>query len=198
MTPERAMQITDVPVASIERLAEYIGEIKPLSINAGYGMQRYTNSGQTIRAIIALLAITGNIGKPGAGWIYANLQSHIFDSVKDPIAFYPPENADDIIRISISTALLGQHIIEANDPPIKMIWVERGNPVTQNPDTNIVQKAFRAVDFRIVIDQFMTDTAREADLILPAKTMFEQSDVIGAYWHPYIQLKQPCLSCLIH
>jgi anaerobic selenocysteine-containing dehydrogenase len=71
-----------------------------------------------------------------------------------------------------------------------MIWVERGNPVTQNPETNTVLKAFRALDFRVVIEQFLTDTAREADIILPAKTMFEQSDVIGAYWHSYIQIKQ--------
>ncbi len=153
-------------------------------------MQRYTNSGQTIRAIIALLAITGNIGKPGAGWIYANLQSSIFDRVKDPLAFYPPETPDSIVRVSISTSLLGQQILSTVEPPIKMIWVERGNPVTQNPDTNTVLEAFRSVDFRVVVEQFMTDTAREADLILPAKTMFEQSDVIGAYWHPYIQLKQ--------
>jgi anaerobic selenocysteine-containing dehydrogenase len=71
-----------------------------------------------------------------------------------------------------------------------MAWVERGNPVTQNPDTNVVLEAFRALDFRVVVDQFLTDTAREADLVLPAKTMFEQTDVIGAYWHPYLQLRQ--------
>jgi anaerobic selenocysteine-containing dehydrogenase len=71
-----------------------------------------------------------------------------------------------------------------------MAWVERGNPVTQNPETHRVLEAFRALDFRVVVDQFLTDTAREADLVLPAKTMFEQSDVIGAYWHPYVQLKQ--------
>jgi anaerobic selenocysteine-containing dehydrogenase len=52
-----------------------------------------------------------------------------------------------------------------------------------------VLEAFRALEFRVVVDQFLTDTAREADLVLPAKTMFEQTDVIGAYWHPYIQIK---------
>jgi anaerobic selenocysteine-containing dehydrogenase len=61
--------------------------------------------------------------------------------------------------------------------------------VTQNPQTAQVIEAFRALDFRVVIDQFLTDTAREADIVLPAKTMFEQTDVIGAYWHPYIQIK---------
>ena len=56
-----------------------------------------------------------------------------------------------------------------------------------------VLEAFRALDFRVVVEQFLTDTAQEADVVLPAKTMFEQSDVIGAYWHPYLQLKQKVL-----
>ena len=74
-----------------------------------------------------------------------------------------------------------------------MAWVERGNPIPQNPETHKVLAAFRALEFRVVIDQFLTDTAREADIVLPAKTMFEQSDVIGAYWHPYVQLRQKVL-----
>lgn len=190
LTPERAAEISEVPVEQIDRLAYLIGNTGPLTISAGFGMQRYTNSGQAMRCILALLAITGNMGKPGAGWVYANLQSHIFDAVKDPIAFYPPEVSDGPIRVSISTALLGRQMLATHDPPLRMAWVERGNPVTQNPETNTVLRAFRTLDFRVVVDQFLTDTAREADLVLPAKTMFEQSDVIGAYWHPYIQLKQ--------
>jgi len=189
-SPRRAAEVSDVPVEYIERLAALIGETKPLTICAGFGMQRFTNSGQTMRAMIALLAITGNIGRSGAGWQYANLQTAIFDDVRDPIAFYPPEKPDGVVRVSISTARLGQDVLAARDPPLKMVWVERGNPVTQNPETHTVLKAFRSLEFRVVVDQFMTDTAREADIILPAKTLFEQSDVIGAYWHPYIQLKQ--------
>lgn len=188
-TPQIVSDITDIPEDQIIILAELIGQIKPMTITAGYGMQRYTNSGQTMRALLSLLAMTGNIGKPGAGWVYANLQSHIFDSIKDPIAFFPPEIEKNNVRISISTAKLGKDILNTTDPPIKMIWVERGNPVTQNPDTNTVLKSFKSMDFRVVVDQFLTDTAREADLVLPAKTMFEQADVINAYWHPYIQYK---------
>jgi len=182
-------EITDIPEDQILKLAEFIGNTKPMTITAGFGMQRYTNSGQTMRALLSILVITGNIGKPGAGWVYANLQSHIFDERKDPIAFFPPEEEKDNVRVSISTAKLGSDIINTKGPPIKMIWVERGNPVTQNPETNTVLKAFRSMDFRVVVDQFLTDTAREADLVLPAKTMFEQADVINAYWHPYIQYK---------
>ena len=187
--PDRVADITDVPVEVIERLAEMIGSIAPLSICAGFGMQRYTNSAQTMRALISLLALTGNIGKPGAGWIYANLQSSIFTSVREPLALYPPATDDDPIRVSVSTARLGPEMLEQRDPELKVAWVERGNPVTQNPETSKVLKAFRALNFRVVVDQFLTDTAREADIVLPAKTMFEQTDVIGAYWHPYIQIK---------
>ena len=192
-TPEKTADITDVPVDYIVRLAHYIGTTKPVTICSGFGMQRYTNSGQAMRAIIALLCITGNIGKPGAGWIYANLQSQIFDKIKDPVAFYPPENPNGKMRVSISTSKIGADMLKQVEPPLKMIWVERANPVTSNPETNTTLKAFRALDFRVVVDQFMTDTALEADIILPAKTMFEQSDVIGAYWHSYIQLKQKIL-----
>jgi len=189
-TPARVSALTDVPVAYIERLAADLGTLAPATICAGFGMQRYTNSGQTMRALIALLALTGNIGKPGAGWVYANLQSHIFDPVKDPLAFYPPEIPDGGVRVSISTARLGRDMLATNEPPLRMIWVERGNPIPQNPDTNRVLQAFRSLEFRVVVEQFLTDTAREADIVLPAKTMFEQSDVISAYWHPYIQFKQ--------
>jgi anaerobic selenocysteine-containing dehydrogenase len=189
-TPQRAAEIAGVPEDAIRELADWFGTMAPVTICPGFGMQRYSNSGQTMRAMLALLAITGNLGKPGAGWVYANLQSFIFDAVKDPIAFYPPAEPDGVVRVSISTARLGQDMQNATDPSLRMAWVERGNPVTQNPETETVLRAFRQLDFRVVVDQFMTDTAREADLVLPAKTMFEQSDVIGAYWHPYIQLKQ--------
>jgi len=192
-TPEWAAQVTDVPVARILELAHWIGSTRPMTITAGYGMQRYTNAGQSIRAILALLAITGNVGRPGAGWVYANLQSHVFDDVRDPVACYPPRTPDGVVRVSVSTARLGRDMLAQEDPPLRMAWVERGNPITQNPDTNAVLEAFRALDFRVVVDQFLTDTAREADLVLPAKSMFEQTDVIGAYWHPYLQLRQKVL-----
>jgi anaerobic selenocysteine-containing dehydrogenase len=192
-TPARVSDVTDIPVATIERLAERIGTVSPATICAGYGMQRYTNSGQAMRAIIALLALTGNIGRSGAGWQFANLQSAVFDAVPAPLEYYPPERPDGLVRTSVATARLGRDMLATTDPPLKMVWVERGNPVSQNPETGTVLRAFRALELRVVVEQFMTDTAREADIILPAKTMFEQSDVIGAYWHPYIQLKQKVL-----
>lgn len=189
-TAQWASDISGVPSNLIEKLAEYIGNVRPMTLIPGYGMQRYTNGGQTVRAILALSVITGNIGKPGACWHYANLQSYVFDDVLEPLCYYPPEKPDGTIRRSISTARLGEDMLNTKDPELKMIWVERGNPLTQNPNTGKVLQAFHKLDFRVVVDQFMTDTALEADIILPAKNMFEQSDIIGSYWNPYIQLKQ--------
>jgi anaerobic selenocysteine-containing dehydrogenase len=188
-TPAWAEAITGVPARYVERLAEAMGSVKPMTVAAGFGMQRYTNSGQTMRAMLSLVALTGNLGRPGAGWQFANLQTAVFDAVKDPIGFYPPAEPDGVARISVSTARLGADMLAQSDPPLKMAWVERGNPIPQNPETGTVLKAFRALDFRVVVEQFLTDTAREADIVLPAKTLFEQTDVIGAYWHPYIQLR---------
>jgi anaerobic selenocysteine-containing dehydrogenase len=188
-TPDRTEAVTDVPAVYIRRLAEDLGRVKPATICVGFGMQRYTNSGQTIRAILALLAITGNIGKPGAGWIYANLATQIFGSVKDPLDCYPPEE-QGAVRVSVSVARLGRDMLAQRNPELSFAWVERGNPVSQNPETSKVLEAFRRLDFRVVVDERLTDTAREADLVLPSKSLFEQSDVIGAYWHGYLQLRQ--------
>ncbi len=189
-TLEEAEKITDIPSKYIEIIAEFIAKIKPMTIVPGYGMQRYTNGGQSVRAILALSVLTGNIGKPGACFHYANLQSYIFDDLKEPLNYFPENKINEIFKRTISTANLGNEIVNAKNPEIKMLWCERGNPVTQNPNTNIVLKAVRNLDFRVVVEQFMTDTAKEADIILPAKNMFEQSDIIGSYWNPYIQLKQ--------
>ncbi len=188
-TPQKVSEITDIPVDFIIELARDIGSIHPMTLVPGYGMQRFTNGGQTIRSLLALNVLTGNIGKPGACFHYANLQSYVFDSLKEPLSNYPDVNPNPKFRRSISVAKLGTDMLEQKDPELKMIWVERGNPVAQNPNTNTVLKAFRKLDFRVVVDQFMTDTAKEADIILPAKNMFEQSDIIGSYWNPYVQLK---------
>jgi anaerobic selenocysteine-containing dehydrogenase len=188
--PEWAENITGIPVHAIRHLAQLMGTIKPMTILPGYGMQRYTNGGQTIRCLLALQVLSGNIGKPGACFHYANLQSYVFDKVREPLSYYPWLHTPEPFRRTVSKATLGRDMLAQKDPELRMIWVERGNPITQNPDTKAILKAFRKLDYRVVIEQFMTDTAIEADVILPAKTMFEQTDLIGSYWNPYVQLRQ--------
>ncbi len=187
---KEASEECGVSVNFIQKLAHYIGTIKPMTLIPGYGMQRYTNGGQTTRCIMALSVITGNIGKPGACWHYADLQGDIFSEIKEPLSYFPPENPDGIFRREIATARLGEDMLRLNNPELKMAWVERGNPISQNPDSNKVKEAFKNLEYKVVVEQFMTDTALEADIVLPAKTMFEQSDIISSYWNPYVQLRK--------
>jgi anaerobic selenocysteine-containing dehydrogenase len=189
-TPARTAEICGVPESQVRELAALMGEVAPMTLCAGFGMQRYTNSGQTMRALLALTVLTGNLGKPGAGWVYANLATQVFGPLKDPLDFYPPERPDGVLRVTVSTARLGRDMAAQQGPPLKVGWVERGNPASQNPETPAVLAALRALDFLVVIDERLTDTAREAHLILPSKTLFEQTDVIGAYGHAYLQLRQ--------
>jgi anaerobic selenocysteine-containing dehydrogenase len=189
ISPAEAELITGIPEKNIIELAYIIGKEGPVTIIPGYGLQRHQNGGQTIRSILLLTILTGNIGKPGSGFNYANLQSYIFDDLKEPLSYYPDTEKDLPFRKSISMAKLGSDMLTAHDPELKAVWIERGNPLLQSPDTNSVKKAFSTLEFNVVVEQFMTDTAAVADIILPAKDMFEQSDIIGSYWSPYIQFK---------
>ncbi len=189
ITPSDAEKITGIPAGNISELAHIIGKEGPVTILPGYGLQRNLNGGQTIRSILSLSVLTGNLGKSGAGFNYANLQSYIFDNTKEPLSYYPDIEKDLPFRRTISMAKLGADMLNARDPELKAAWIERGNPLLQSPDSNNVKKAFSKLKFKVVVEEFMTDTAAIADLVLPAKDMFEQSDIIGSYWSPYIQLK---------
>jgi anaerobic selenocysteine-containing dehydrogenase len=192
--PERAAAVCGLPAATIEQLAHARRhDAGPSTIVPGFGMQRFTNSGQAMRAMLALLAVTGTSASPAPAGCTRTCR-RVFSHVKDPLDFYPPDVPDGVVRVSISTARLGRDMLEQNDPPLRVAWVERGNPIPQNPETHAVLEAFRALDFRVVVEEFMTDTAREADIVLPAKNLFEQTDVIGAYWHPYLQIRQKVLT----
>ncbi|MCJ7449615.1 MAG: molybdopterin-dependent oxidoreductase [Bacteroidales bacterium] len=193
ITPEDAENITGIPVETIVELANIIAMNSPVTFLPGYGLQRHSNGGQTIRSVLSLAVLTGNIGKSGSGFNYANLQSYIFDSMKEPLSYYPDPVKDLPFRRVISMAKLGEDILKTSNPEIKAAWIERGNPLIQSPDTNTVRAAFAGMEFKVVVDQFMTDTASIADIILPAKDMFEQSDIVSSYWSPYIHFKPKIL-----
>jgi len=189
ITPANAEEITGVPAQAIEDLAVMIGETDKVTFVAGYGLQRYTNGGQTVRSILALPVITGKIGRSGCGFNFANLQGYIYDNEKEPLSYYPDIEKDKPFRRHISMAKFAEGFLSLNSPRIRVAWIERGNPVTQLPDSPGVRNALDSVPFKVVVDQFLTDTAQMADIIFPAKGIFEQSDIVSSYWNPYVQFK---------
>ncbi|RPJ59258.1 MAG: hypothetical protein EHM24_28055, partial [Acidobacteria bacterium] len=183
---DRVSEITGIPASQIEALAFGYARTKPALLIAGFGLQRTHHAGQTVRAVALLPALTGNIGVAGGGWQYANLASHV---LADPPL--PPEPAG--VRRAIPVSRLGPGLLDLAAPPLRAAWVEKGNPASQNPRSADVREALGRLDLLVVVDQFLTSTARLAHYVLPAKTLFEEEDVCTAYWHPYIQLRTKIL-----
>ena len=153
----------------------------PSSILIGWGMQRRANGAAIVRAIDALAAVSGNLGRPGAGASFYYGRKAAFDlSFIDPLA--APRK--------ISEPELGRGIEAASDPPIQMAFISCANPVTNLPDSATVARALTD-RFTVVTDMFLTDTARCADVFLPAASMLEDEDLIGAYGHHYLNVVRP-------
>jgi anaerobic selenocysteine-containing dehydrogenase len=178
---EQVSDRTEVPVEVMTRLAIVFAD-KPTSVYMGLGMQRYQNGGNTIRLIDALVAISGNIGIAGGGANYANRQ------VGQSFAFEELTLASSRTKHrQFPIMKQAEEVLAAKDPGIQMIVVTCGNPLTQVPDSTVVTKAFSSVPTVVVIEQFMTDTAKLADYILPTTTVFEEEDFYySSMYHHYV------------
>ncbi|AZU64775.1 molybdopterin-dependent oxidoreductase [Neobacillus mesonae] len=178
---EKISEMTEVPAKVITNLA-YVYADKPTATFMGLGLQRYQNGGNTIRLIDALVAVSGNIGIPGGGANYANIQ------VGQSFAFEEltlPSRRKNHRLFSIMKQ--AEDVLTAKNPEIKMIVVTCGNPLTQVPDSTMVEKAFSSVETVVVIEQFMTDTAKLADYVLPTTTAFEEEDFYySSMYHHYV------------
>ena len=172
--------LTGIEEAYVIGLAEAFSN-GPTTTLVGWGMQRRRNGAAIIRAVDALAAVTGNIGIPGAGASFYFPRKGAYD-----LSFLDESNAPR----AIPEPLFGEGIEAANDPPIKMLFISAANPVANLPDSTTIQRALTD-RFTVVVDMFMTDTARCADVILPAVTMLEDDDLIGAYGHHYLNRLQP-------
>ncbi|MHB1418884.1 MAG: molybdopterin-dependent oxidoreductase [Bacillota bacterium] len=173
---DKVAQITGVPTSTILEMSRQYATTKPGCLIIGYGVQRYQNGGAAVRAIDALAAITGNIGVSGGGANYGNTYSF---GLKLDISGRTGKEK----RRTFPKAAIAWHILEASEPPVKVLFVTRANPINQLPNTSLVQEAFKSVEFKVVIDLVMTETAAMADVFLPATTFFEQENIYGSWWH---------------
>jgi anaerobic selenocysteine-containing dehydrogenase len=99
-------------------------------------------------------------------------------------------------RREIPEPLLGQSILDATSPPIKMIWINGSNPVVSCPNSNKVIRALKKLEFVVVVDHFLTDTADHAHLFLPATTFLEEEDVLVSWGHNWIGPVNPAIEPL--
>jgi len=177
--------LADVAPEEIERLAECY-RAGPLALLVGWGMQRRRNGSASVRVLDALGAISGNLGIPGGGVSFYFKRRGAFD-----LSF---TRGLDIAPRSIPEPLLGPGILEARDPEIRMVWVSAGNPVAMLPESVTVERALSTRELTVVVDAFLTDTARCADVVLPATTMLEDDDLVGAYGHHYLGNVRPVVA----
>ncbi|GIM45875.1 putative oxidoreductase YyaE [Collibacillus ludicampi] len=184
-SPERVSEITGVPVSEIEQLAE-LYENGPVSTLLGIGLQRYGNGGNTIRAIDALCAMSGQVGKPGGGVQYAN---RIWGPLLDMNALTMPERRT--AHRVFSVVRQAEEILQA-DPPVEILFVTRSNPISQIPNSKRTQEAYQKIGTVVVIDMFLNDTAEYADYFLPCTTVFEEEDILySSMWHSTISYIHP-------
>ncbi len=177
-----AAAATGVPGEAIAELACRYADHRPAGIIIGYGLQRYASGGETVRCIDALAALTGQIGTPGGGANYANR------SIRrrlDPDALAGEPHV--VRRRSFPLPQMARFLQTAQDPPVEVVMVAKANPLVQMPDLHHLKQALAQVPFKVVVDLFMTDTARAADLVLPATHVLEEEDLVcSSMFSPYL------------
>lgn len=174
--PARVAAITGLPEADIERLAAMYGAARTSLIRLGEGMTRLARGGQALRAVATLPALTGAYGREGGGALLlaAASMDFRFGVVARPSG---PETARMVNHLA-----LGEALEEMRDPPIRALFIAANNPAVTNPDVNRLRRALAREDlFTVVHDPFLTDTARYADIVLPAATYLETEDFYRSY-----------------
>lgn len=172
----RAASEAGVDGRSIERLAELYASSQPALLRCGWGLERNRNGGQAVAAILAMPALLGKFGVRGGGYAMSN--GGAYDFRRQRVV----GRLDGDSRRVLNMSQLSRWLLEAEDPPVQGLFVYNANPVATAPNQRAVIEGFeRETLFTVVFDQVMTDTARFADLVLPATTFLEGWDLRAGY-----------------
>lgn len=190
--PERAAQIAGVSLETLLALARNYATTTPALLRVTDGINRHTNGGQTVRVLTCLPALTGQYGLPGGGLMYSTSDWLQWDAEAvnhacDP-ACPPPSRSLNMNR-------LGAVLTGEADPPVYSLYVYNANPVASSPNAGkIVEGLMRDDLFTVAHELFETDTARYADILLPATSQLEQVDLHKPYGHLALQYNMPAIS----
>ncbi|MFN8941022.1 MAG: molybdopterin-dependent oxidoreductase [Acidobacteriota bacterium] len=189
MPPSRAAALTGVPEAVIEDLARSYATTRPAVIRVNYGVQRSDRGGRAVQAIASLAALTGQFRHIGGGIQLSTSGGFAFDRA----ALERPDLQPHPTRL-VNMTELGHALTALDGPPVQALVNYNSNPAAVAPDQTLVHRGLAREDlFTVVLEHFMTDTALRADLILPATTFLEHTDLYYAYGHYYLQLARPAL-----
>jgi anaerobic selenocysteine-containing dehydrogenase len=179
-TPARTAEITGLKVEDIETLAAMYGKAKAAMIRLGEGMTRLAAGGQALRSVALLPGVTGHYNARGGGAMLLTAASCDLNyaAVRKP-------SGPASTRL-VNHLRLGEDLLNMSDPPIRALYISANNPAVTCPEVHKVQKGLAREDlFTVVHDPFVTDTAKYADIVLPAASYLETEDLFrayGAYW----------------
>ncbi len=216
--PERVAAVTGLPAEAIVRLARDYGKAGRDGRRAGrragcgaavirlnYGVQRSENGGTAARAVAMLPLITGSWKRRGGGLLLSMSGAFPFNGAKLEMPELMLASSLGRPARVVNMSALGTALTELGadgaspeaGPPVKAMFVYNSNPAAVAPNQNAVLRGMRRDDlFTVVHDQFFTDTADYADIVLPAPTWLEQKDVQGSYGHRFAQMSQRAIAPL--
>lgn len=181
--PERVSALTGLSVETVQEMAHAFGTARAPFIRLGGGLCRYGNGAMTVRCIVALPALVGAWDKPGGGCLGGTSTGGAFamaEVLREDFMATPT-------RI-VNMNRLGEALNELRDPPVRSLYVYHSNPAAVAPDQNRVLQGLAREDlFTVVHERFLTDTARYADIVLPATSSLEHGDLYHSYGSYCIQ-----------
>ena len=193
-TPEFAAQETGIPVDDIVKLAREYATTPPAVVRIGVAVERHAGGGQTVRAIACLPGLIGAWKHVGGGLLQLPIWAF---PVKWDVLMRPdlqPEKMRVLNSWRLGPALTGEL---GFDPPIKSLFVYNANPMAMVTEQTKLEKGLERDDlFTVVSEHFLTDTARYADIVLPATTQLEQKDIMFSWGHLYLSYNNAAIEPL--
>ncbi|MDR3703903.1 MAG: molybdopterin-dependent oxidoreductase [Candidatus Sulfopaludibacter sp.] len=192
-TPRRAAELTGIAADEIAALAREYASTRPAVIRLNYGVQRSERGAMAVRTIALLPALTGSWKDTGGGLQLSTSQAFHLNRPGLERADLQRKSLGREARI-VNMTELGAALNALDHPPVKALVVYNSNPAAIAPNQNAVLRGLQRDDlFTAVLEQFQTDTADHADILLPATTFLEHTDLYFAYGHYYLQMARPAL-----